>query len=408
MISEQTKRLLREKKQEHLLAYFEQLSPEGQAALAGQLEQLDWKELDLSAHTETLGGRGVFTPIPALETAELAAQREQYEKCGLEAIERGEVAAVLLAGGQGSRLGFEGPKGTYQMGLTKDLSIFSLLIGNLKSVAQRAGTWIHLYIMTSEINHAGTEKFFKEKGYFDYPQDYIHFFVQDMAPAVDFEGKLYMSAMDRLAYSPNGNGGWFVTMAKRGLLTHVHENGIKWLNVFAVDNVLQQIADPVFVGATLSRGVTCGAKVIRKTDPQEKVGVLCCEDGVPSIVEYYDMPEDMAKQTNEDGRLTYCYGVTLNYLFQVDNLERILDRALPVHLAKKKIDYMKPDGEAVKASVENGYKFEYLVLDMIRYMDSCLACEVVREKEFAPVKNLTGVDSVDTAREYLRKNGIEL
>lgn len=399
---------LKEKGQGHLLAYFEQLSPEKQENLENQLKQLDWKELDITASTETVAKRGEFTPIPALEIAEIEAQKEEYERLGLEAIKRGEVAAVLLAGGQGSRLGFEGPKGTYNIGKTKEISIFSLLVENLKSVAKKADAWIHLYIMTSEINHEKTVEFFEEKNYFDYPKEFVHFFVQDMAPAVDFEGRLYMSAMDRLSYSPNGNGGWFMTMVKRGLLTHIHENGIKWLNVFSVDNVLQKIADPVFVGATLSKGVTCGSKVIRKTNPQEKVGVLCCEDGVPSIVEYYDMPEDMAKQTNADGRLTYCYGVTLNYLFSVDNLERILDRTLPVHLAKKKIDYMKPDGEWVKATEENGYKFEYLVLDMIRYMDSCLACEVVREKEFAPVKNLTGVDSVDTAREYLEMNGMQL
>lgn len=408
MVSEEIKEYLKQRKQEHLEAYFERLSFEKQAELKRQLDGLDWNILDISVHTEGEIKRGTFSPIPALGIDEIEERRSEYESCGLEAIKRGEIAAVLLAGGQGSRLGFDGPKGTYNIGETKEISIFSLLVRNLKAVAEKAGVWIHLYIMTSEINYEKTVEFFSEKNFFGYPEGYIHFFVQDMAPAVDFEGKLYMSAADRLFYSPNGNGGWFMTMVKRGLLTHIHENGIKWLNVFSVDNVLQQIVDPVFVGATLSGKVTCGAKVIRKTNPQEKVGVLCCEDGVPSIVEYYDMPEDMAKQTNEDGRLTYCYGVTLNYLFHVDNLERILDRTLPVHLAKKKIDYMKPDGEYVKASVENGYKFEYLVLDMIRYMDSCLACEVVREKEFAPVKNLTGVDSVDTAREYLRSNGFVL
>lgn len=408
MVSREIKNLLQEKGQEHLEEYLEQLSDEKQLGLKKQLEELDWSLLKVSAQTETQAKRGVFTPIPALEIEEIEERKTAYEVRGLEAIKRGEIAAVLLAGGQGSRLGFEGPKGTYNIGLTREISIFSLLIKNLQRVAEKAGTWIHLYIMTSEINHEKTVEFFEEKNYFDYPQEYVHFFVQDMAPAVDFDGKLYMSSADRLSYSPNGNGGWFMTMVKRGLLAHIHDNGIKWLNVFSVDNVLQQIVDPVFVGATIEAGVTCGAKVIRKTNPEEKVGVLCCEDGVPSIVEYYDMPQEMAEQINEDGRLTYCYGVTLNYLFSVDNLERILDRTLPVHLAKKKIDYRKPDGEYVKASQENGYKFEYLVLDMIRYMDSCLACEVVREKEFAPVKNLTGVDSVDTARKYLEDNGVEL
>lgn len=172
--------------------------------------------------------------MKALEVDEIIAHHNEYEEIGLEAIRKGEIAAVLLAGGQGSRLGFEGPKGTFNIGKTKFVPIFQLLIENMKYVAQKAGAWIHFYIMTSELNHEETVAFFEKQNYFDYPQEYIHFFIQDMEATVDFQGKLFMSEMDRMAYSPNGNGGWFMTMVKRSLLPEIHKNGIKWINVFSV------------------------------------------------------------------------------------------------------------------------------------------------------------------------------
>lgn len=408
MISKEFVDLLIERGQEHLLEYFSQLGPEKQTYLEQQLEKFDWSLLELLKHKEKATQRGTFSPMKALEIEQIVSRSIEYDKIGLDAIKRGEVAAVLLAGGEGSRLGFEGPKGTYNIGKTKYMSIFGVLMEELKSVVRKADTWIHFYIMTSEINNEHTIMFFKTQNYFGYPKEYIHFFIQEMEPAVDFEGKLYMSALDKLAYSPSGNGGWFMTMVKRGLLSHIRENGIKWLNVFSVDNVLQKIADPIFIGATLTAGVTCGAKVLKKNNPYEKVGVLCYEDGIPSVVEYYDMSDEMANQKDEGGGLMYCYGVILNYLFSVSNLERILSKRLPVHLAKKKINYIKSDGKLIKAKEENGYKFEYLILDMIKYMDSCLPYEVVREREFAPVKNPAGVDSVESAQKLLEMNGVKL
>lgn len=408
MISQDLIKFLKQKGQEHLLEYLSRLEPEKQENLIVQLADFDWSLLELLDHNEQVTQRGHFSPMKALEVNEIIAHHNEYEEIGLEAIRKGEIAAVLLAGGQGSRLGFEGPKGTFNIGKTKFVPIFQLLIENMKYVAQKAGAWIHFYIMTSELNHEETVAFFEKQNYFDYPQEYIHFFIQDMEATVDFQGKLFMSEMDRLAYSPNGNGGWFMTMVKRGLLPEIHKNGIKWINVFSVDNVLQKIADPVFIGATLAANVTCGAKALRKNDPYEKVGALCYEDGIPSIVEYYDLSDEMANAKDDEGRLLYGYGVILNYLFSVENLEKIINKKLPIHLAKKKISYMQPDGKYVTPTEENGYKFEYLVLDMIQHMDSCLPYEVVREQEFAPVKNPTGVDSVESAQKLLELAGIKL
>ena len=178
--------------------------------------------------------------------------------------------------------------------------------------------------------------------------------------------------------------------------------------MFAVDNVLQQIADPCFIGATITSGCESGAKVVAKADPDERVGVLCLEDGKPSIVEYYEMTEEMRTLREPGGRLSYNYGVILNYLFRVEKLEKIMHQQMPVHMVKKKIPYMNEAGEQIKPDEPNGYKFETLVLDMIHMQDSCLSYEVKRNREFAPIKNATGVDSLESARELLRFNGVSL
>ncbi|MBQ2265593.1 MAG: UTP--glucose-1-phosphate uridylyltransferase, partial [Oscillospiraceae bacterium] len=211
-----------------------------------------------------------------------------------------------------------------------------------------------------------------------------------------------------IAASPNGNGGWFSSMIKAGLLPFLKKEGIEWLNVFAVDNVLQRIADPVFVGATILSGASSGSKVVSKADPEERIGVLCLEDGTPSIVEYYEMTPEMITSREPDGRLSYNYGVILNYLFRTDCLERIAGNNMPIHVVSKKVPYIGENGELVKPSEPNAYKFETLVLDMIHMQDKCLSFEVDRQREFAPVKNAEGVDSVESARELLRRNGVEL
>ena len=255
---------------------------------------------------------------------------------------------------------------------------------------ERACAWIHLFIMTSDKNHEKTVAFLAEHDYFGYEPGYIHFFRQEMAPASDFNGKVYMERPDKIANSPNGNGGWFSSMANGGILEIVKNNGIEWLNVFAVDNVLQRMADPCFVGAVIARGCSSGAKVVKKNAPDEKVGVMCLEDGRPSIVEYYDLTDELMHAKNEKGEPAYNFGAILNYLFQVKALEKTISEKLPLHIVEKKIPYMDDDGNFVKPEEANGYKYETLVLDMVHMMDSCLPYEVEREREFAPIKNMTG------------------
>lgn len=400
--------VLKEHGQEHIFEAYQKLGGERKKKLAAQVERIDWSIVAMAGHEELKQERGRLEPLSALEVSEIEKNKAKYEEIGLGAIRAGKAGAVLLAGGQGTRLGSDGPKGKYNIGITKDVFIFERLIRNLLDVTDKAGCFVPLYIMTSDKNNDETIAFFEEKNYFGYPKDFVKFFKQEMAPSVNFDGKLYMESADSLSLSPNGNGGWFYSMAVTGVLEDVKARGVEWLNIFAVDNVLQRIADPVFIGATLDSGCVSGAKVVRKADPHEKVGVLCLEDGKPSIVEYYEMTDEIINSREPNGDLSYNFGVILNYLFRVDKLEKIMNEKMPVHVVEKKIPYMTPDGAHVEPEEPNGYKFELLVLDMIHLLDNCLSFEVVRDHEFAPIKNKTGVDSVESARALLQKNGVEL
>lgn len=408
MTLSQVKEKLEKYGQEHLLKYYDELTTDGQQTLLAQIEVTDMDVLEACKHREELTKRGVITPLAAMQLPEIEANREAFTAVGLEAIRTGKVGAVLLAGGMGTRLGSDNPKGMFNVGLTRELYIFECIISNLLDVVRQADTWIHLFVMTSDKNHESTVKFLKEHGFFGYREDYVHFFTQEMAAATDYQGKIYLEEKGKLSTSPNGNGGWFISMKKSGLLELVHDKEIQWLNVFAVDNVLQRIADPCFVGATIQRNCVVGAKVVRKNAPDERVGVMCLEDGRPSIVEYYELTEELATAKDENGDPAYYFGVILNYLFSVAELERISEKRLPLHIVERKIPCLNEVGELINPQKPNGYKYENLVLDMIHQMESCLPFEVVREKEFAPIKNMTGIDSVESARELLKKNGVQL
>ena len=400
-------KILSEKSQLHVLKDFDNLSEEKKTEFLKQIENINWADISMIGK-ETSIPRGKFTVPAAVSIEEIEASKDKFLKVGIESIKKGEVAAVLLAGGMGTRLGFDLPKGCFNVGTSHELYIFECLINNLMDVVKQCDTYIPLYIMTSEKNDGATQDFFEKHNYFGYNKDYVKFFIQDMACAVDYKGKLLLEEKGRLATSPNGNGGWFTSMVKAGLDKDLHKRNVKWINIFAVDNVCQRIADPVFVGATILGNYECGSKVVRKVEPNEKMGLLCLEDGMPSIVEYYEMSKEMSEARAEDGSLLYKYGVILNYLFSLEKLEEIVNNKLTVHVVEKKIPYINEKGEAISPTEPNGYKFELLVLDMIHMMKNNLAFEVVREREFAPIKNLHGVDSVDSARELLVKNGVKL
>jgi len=394
--------------QTHVLKYFEELNELEKTELLNQIDETDFSVLALSQNIHSEEKESEFKPLKAMQLEEIDKMRDFFYEKGIDAIKEGKIGAVLLAGGMGTRLGADGPKGVYNIGITKDVFIFERLIENLMDVVRMADKFVPLFIMTSDKNHEETFNFIKEHNYFGYDKDSIYFFKQEMSPASDYSGKVFMEEKYKMSSSPNGNGGWFSSMEKSGITKIIKDLGIEYLNVFAVDNVLQRIADPVFVGAVLDGNYAVGSKVVKKATRDEKVGVMCLKDNKPSIVEYYELTDEMMDARDEKGEPAYNYGVILNYLFRVKDLVEILKNTMPHHVVEKKIPYINEDGQKISPEEPNGYKYETLVLDMINLMENCLPFEVIRNKEFAPIKNKTGIDSVESARELLKENNVTL
>lgn len=393
--------------QQQVLRFYDELTQGQKKELLDQVEETDFSIID-EGGTSLEESKGKITPIEAMQLDEIEKRKEEFYNIGIDSIKKGKVGAVLLAGGMGTRLGSDDPKGMYNIGETKDVYIFQRLIENLMDIVKQSGTWIHLFIMTSEKNNDATIKFFTEHDYFGYKKEYIAFFKQEMAPAVDYNRKIYMESKFRMSTSPNGNGGWFSSMIAGGITDIIKAARIEWINVFSVDNVLQKIADPYFIGATIAGGYSSGSKVVRKAAPDEKVGVMCLEDGRPSIVEYFELTDELMSAKDSKGEPAYNFGVILNYLFRVKDLFEVVKENMPLHIVEKKIQYIDEKGQNVNPQVPNGYKYETLILDMIHLLPDCLPYEVIRNKEFAPIKNKTGVDSVESAKKLCKENGIEL
>ena len=261
---------LKEYGQEHVLRYYDELSSDEQTALLDQIENTDFSVLSHIGEAGKGDGRGVFSPLAAMQMDEIKRREQEFHDAGVKTIKEGKTAALLLAGGMGTRLGSDNPKGMYNIGITKEVYIFQRIIENLLDVVHETDTWIRLFIMTSEKNHEATVNFLKEKNYFGYKEDRIVFFKQDMAPACDYNGKLYMEEKGRISTSPNGNAGWYSSMVRAGLDKILTDEGIEWIDIFAVDNVLQRICDPCFVGATVIADVSVGAKVVKRQRPTRR------------------------------------------------------------------------------------------------------------------------------------------
>lgn len=399
---------LEEINQQQLLKFESELNDEQKEVLYNQIAKLDFSYLkEIGKKEEKV--EHTISPIKALTVPEIEEKKAYFENIGLNALNNMEVGVLLLAGGMGTRLGSDNPKGMYNIGKTKDVYIFQRIFENTLDVVKKCGKMIPFFVMTSSKNNNTTINFLEKHNYFGYDKNYVKFFVQEEAPCCTFDGKVLLEETGKVATSPNGNGGWFKSLLNNKEAKEMLEKyNLKWLNVFAVDNVLQRVADPVFIGATIAGGYEVGSKVIRKVDPFEKVGVMCLKNGKPSVVEYIDLTEEMALETDKNGERVYNFGVILNYLFRVDVLHEIKDAKLPVHVVTKKVPFVDDCGNKISPQEPNAHKFELLCVDMIELASSCLPFEVVRQKEFAPIKNKTGVDSVESAQILLEKNGYTL
>ena len=398
---------LKKYSQEHLLTEYERLDETKQKQLLDQIKGIDFgliNSLYNNTRKEFNEKDSQITPIEYLDKNKLNGYYKSFQETGESAIRAGKLAAVTMAGGQGTRLGHKGPKGTFDIGLESHKSLFELLSDSLKEQGKKYDVIIPWFIMTSEENNDDTVDFFAKNRFFGYEKDKnIFFFKQGELPMVDTEGKILIGENGLIKEAADGHGGIYEALVKNGMTKKMRELGVEWLFIGGVDNCLVKMVDPLLMGIAIQKKVTAAGKSVVKANPQEKVGVFCKKNGKPSVVEYTEIPKEMAEATDDRGELIYGESHILCNLFNIDAVERMGSKPLPYHSAFKKAKYIDKDGNKVVPDGPNAYKFEAFLFDAFGELDDMAILRVNREEEFAPVKNAAGVDSPETARELYRK-----
>ena len=406
---EEVKEILKKYGQEHLLNHYNDLDEKKKEMLLKQIKDIDFElanKLYDSTKEQKTNANDKITPINYLDKYKLNDQYKYYESIGKKAIKEGKLAAVTMAGGQGTRLGHSGPKGTYDIGLDSHKSLFELLSDNLKEEGKKYGVIIPWFIMTSRENNKDTVEFFEKHRYFGYKKDKnIFFFEQGELPMMDTEGKILIGEDGLIKLAADGHGGIYESLVKSKMTNKMRELGIEWVFIGGVDNCLVKMVDPVLMGIAIDKKVTVACKSVVKANPHEKVGVFCKRNGRPNVIEYSEITDEMAEATDENGELLYGESHILCNLFSIDAIERMGAEPLPYHVAFKKAKYIDKDGNLVVPDSPNAYKFEAFLFDAFGEVDDMAVLRVKREEEFAPVKNSDekGVDCPKTARELYKK-----
>ena len=406
---EEVKDILKKYGQEHLLNHYDDLDDKKKEILLKQINHIDFElvnKLYDSTKEQKINTNDKITPINYLDKYKLNDQYKYYESIGKKAIKEGKLAAVTMAGGQGTRLGHSGPKGTYDIGLDSHKSLFELLSDNLKEEGKKYGVIIPWFIMTSRENNKDTVDFFEKHRYFGYKKDKnIFFFEQGELPMMDTEGKILIGEDGLIKLAADGHGGIYESLVKNKMTKKMRELGIEWVFIGGVDNCLVKMVDPVLMGIAIDKKVTVACKSVVKANPHEKVGVFCKRNGRPNVIEYSEITDEMAEATDENGELLYGESHILCNLFSIDAIERMGAEPLPYHVAFKKAKYIDKDGNLVVPDSPNAYKFEAFLFDAFGEVDDMAVLRVKREEEFAPVKNSDekGVDCPSTARELYKK-----
>jgi UDP-N-acetylglucosamine/UDP-N-acetylgalactosamine diphosphorylase len=403
--------------QDHVFQYMEELSVAERDELIQQLEGIELERLAslLKAAQAEIADESVVEPFPhAVARSTDQNVIDSVRSKGIEAIRKGQVAALVLAGGQGTRLGYDGPKGMYDIGLPSGRTLFAMMAQRIKRLIQLARdsgsseesndtVALPFYIMTSPLNHAATVDYFKANDYFGLGEDSVFMFQQGMLPCMTEEGKIIMESRSKVAMAPDGNGGVYASLSQSGALAKMTSQGVKYLHVFSIDNALVNPADPVFIGYCLAQGADCGNKVVWKAHAHEKVGVVASKAGKACIVEYSEITTEMAERTDDKGRLVFGAGNICNHFYTLDFIrDKILASMADLyHIAHKKIPYYdKETGKTVTPTDNNGIKLETFIFDVFPLCETMAVMDVERSEEFAPVKNKPGSpsDSPDTAR----------
>ena len=406
---EEVKDLLKKYGQEHLINHYDELDEKKKDILIRQIQNIDFElvnKLYDSTKEQKLNTKDKITPIDYLDKYKLKDQYKYYEAIGKKAIKEGKLAAVTMAGGQGTRLGHNGPKGTYDIGLDSHKSLFELLSDNLKEEGKKYGVVIPWFIMTSRENNQETVEFFEKHKFFGYQKDKnLFFFKQGELPMMDTEGKILIGEDGLVKLAADGHGGIYESLVKTNMTKKMRELGIEWVFIGGVDNCLAKMVDPVLMGIAIDKKVTVACKSVVKANPHENVGVFCRRNGKPNVIEYSEITDEMAEATDENGELLYGESHILCNLFSIDAIERMGAEPLPYHVAYKKAKYIDKDGNLVEPDSPNAYKFEAFLFDAFGEVDDMAILRVKREEEFAPVKNSDekGVDCPKTARELYKK-----
>ncbi len=393
--------------QMHLLNGYEKLPENKQKELLSEIQGIDFDLID-SLYKKTKKGNDLsndkIEPIEYVDKLKLNGYYKDLENIGKKAILEGKLAAVTMAGGQGTRLGHTGPKGTFDIGLDSHKSLFELLSDYLREEGKKYGIVIPWFIMTSKENNDETVEYFAKNKYFGYEKDKtIFFFEQGELPMVDTEGRILIGEDGLVKQAANGHGGIFEALVKNKMTDKMKELGIEWVFIGGVDNCLVKMVDPILMGIAIEKNVSAAGKSIVKANPQEKVGVFCKRNGKPYVIEYSEISQEMAERRDVNGELVYGESHILCNLFNISAIERMGKTPLPYHSAFKKATYIDKDGNKVVPTSPNAYKFEAFLFDAFGELDDMAILRVKREEEFAPVKNATGVDSPETARELYKK-----
>ncbi|PTY04767.1 2-alkenal reductase [Opitutaceae bacterium EW11] len=411
--------------QGHVFAFYSKLDAAAQQRLLAEAAEIDLAEIDrlnrtlLSKAAASVNLDGLV-PAPYEKLPDKGGNAAEWAKAkaaGEAALRAGRVAAFTVAGGQGTRLGYDGPKGTFPVTPLKKKTLFQVFAEKILAAGRRYGKPLHWFIMTSHANHAATETFFRENRYFGMDSGRVHFFRQGRMPAVDFNGKILLETPGSIAMSPDGHGGSLRALSRSGSLDLMKREGIDTLSYFQVDNPLVRCIDPSFVGYHLLRKSEMSSKMIPKAYPEERVGHFCVQNGKLVVVEYSDLPMELQRQTDASGQLRFLAGSIAIHILDTEFVRRMAEGgegvSLPFHRADKKIATIDASGKAVKPEKPNGVKFEMFVFDALPFSQHPLVIETRREDDFSPVKNAEGVDSPKTCRDdqlrqfarWLKTNG---
>ena len=400
--------LLNSYNQTHIVNLLKKLDEVKKQELLEQIDKIDFgqiMELYDNTKKEIEIKENKIEAIGYLDKAKLTKeQKDEFDKLGEEIIKNGEYAVVTMAGGQGTRLGHNGPKGTFKLDVYgKGKYLFEILVDNLQEANQKYNTIIPWYIMTSIENNKDTVEFLEKHNYFGYPKENVIIFTQSELPLVDVDGKLLISKDLKIKEASDGNGGTYSSLRASGSLADMKERGVKWVFIGGVDNALLKMADVTLLGMAIKKNVQIASKSVVKANPHEKVGVFCKMNGHPKVIEYAELPEKMAEEVDENGELKYGESHIMCNLYTIDAIEKASKEILMYHSAFKKNSYIDEDGKEVIPTEPNSYKFESFIFDAFEFFDDIAILRGKREDDFAPVKNKEGVDSPRTAKELYEK-----